>query len=320
MTSIRDIAVHGDDLVIATHGRAFWVMDDIAPLRQAARCATTLQRAARIFSRRRPRIACVRETKKERRFRSTSRRSTTPDRGLYIDYYLPDAPRTPVVIEVLDAGGSVVRRWSSAQPPKPVDPKSLDYTPHWVAAASGAVGGGRRASLRLGFPRGLARRTACCRPERIHDRDLNVNGRRTTRTARVLRDPRIAASDADLRAQYELARRIAALTRRRRGGAREAGQQIEDSLRSARARYGRRSSARTRPTIPTIRWAAYSHDFTSFLYLENALDYLESAVESADAAPTPDMRTAYAKLDAIYRQTLARFEATHENQRDARAA
>jgi hypothetical protein len=54
---------------------------------------------------------------------------------------------------------------------------------------------------------------------------------------------------------------------------------------------------------------AYSHDVSSFLFLENQLDYLDSAIESADAAPTPDMRTGYDRLAAIYRQTLAKFEA-----------
>ena len=39
VTSVRDIDVHGDDLVIATHGRAFWVIDDVTPLRQDARRA-----------------------------------------------------------------------------------------------------------------------------------------------------------------------------------------------------------------------------------------------------------------------------------------
>jgi hypothetical protein len=53
---------------------------------------------------------------------------------------------------------------------------------------------------------------------------------------------------------------------------------------------------------------AYSHDFHSYLYLESALDDLEIPVESADAAPTPDMRTAYVRLAAIYQQTLARSQ------------
>jgi hypothetical protein len=54
---------------------------------------------------------------------------------------------------------------------------------------------------------------------------------------------------------------------------------------------------------------AYSHDFSSLLYLENSLDYLESAIESGDAAPTPDMRASFDKLQATYRKTLRRLNA-----------
>ena len=39
VTSVRDLAIHGDDLVVATHGRSFWILDNIAPLRQASGCA-----------------------------------------------------------------------------------------------------------------------------------------------------------------------------------------------------------------------------------------------------------------------------------------
>ena len=40
VSSVRDLVIHGDDLVVATHGRSFWILDDITPLRQAARtCA-----------------------------------------------------------------------------------------------------------------------------------------------------------------------------------------------------------------------------------------------------------------------------------------
>ena len=62
------------------------------------------------------------------------------------------------------------------------------------------------------------------------------------------------------------------------------------------------------PNNPDDSVGAYSHDFTSFLYLQNALDNLQGAVESGDAAPTPDMRSAFAKLQAIYAKTLATLE------------
>jgi hypothetical protein len=138
---------------------------------------------------------------------------------------------------------------------------------------------------------------------------LSVNGKSYTRSAEVFRDPRIAASNADLHAQYDLARQIVAL-RAEVGGSRTRAERLAKqkiSPESARA-LRREIIGENLPANPDDSMGAYSHDFTSFLYLGGALDYLESAVESADAAPTPDMRTAYAKLKAIYRATLARLE------------
>ncbi len=301
VTSIRDIAVHGDDVVIATHGRAFWVMDDIAPLRQLSNAAskggTYLFAAATAY-----------------RVRPTSQEGTplpldepqidNAKVGLYVDYFLPDVPHTPVVIEILASDGSLVRRWSSARPPKPVDPKSVDYTVHWIVSdpVPIAQAGAHRFvwDFHQGSPDGpLA-------PPGEYTVRLTVNGSAYTRAAKVSRDPRIAASDADLRAQYELARRVQAL-RTDVAAARTKAEQRAKQLSGEPARAFRLEVVGEElPANPDDSMGAYSHDFSSFLYLGTALDYLESAVESADAAPTPDMRTAYLKLSAIYRQTLAR--------------
>jgi hypothetical protein len=135
---------------------------------------------------------------------------------------------------------------------------------------------------------------------------LAVNGRSYTREAHVLRDPRIAATDADLYAQYRLARAIESL-RDEVDAARTKAQQRIKALPQDRASVFRREVVgEAPPDDPDDSVGSYSHDFTSFLYLENSLDYLSAAVESADAAPTPDMQAALSKLDRIYRVTLAR--------------
>ncbi len=133
VTSIRDLAVHAGDLAIATHGRSFWIMDDIAPLRQMLDAGASLRagESAYLFA---PRPAY--------RLRPGSQEGTplpldepqTPNApvGLYVDYYLAGAAQTPVVIEIRGSDGSVVRRWSSAEKPKPVDPKSVPFTEHWI--------------------------------------------------------------------------------------------------------------------------------------------------------------------------------------------
>ncbi len=227
--------------------------------------------------------------------------------GLYIDYYLPEAPHTPVAIEVLASDGSVVREWSSAHPSKPVEPNSVPYTTHWIerhpvpAAAAGAH--------RFVWDYHEETSDGPLVPPGHYTVRLSVNGHSYTREARVLRDPRIAASDADLRAQYDLAKRVDALhsqVKIARAKAQQAAAHLSgEQLKTVRAQL----IGEEPPTNPDDSVGSYSHDFTSFLYLEGALDSLEGAIESADASPTPDMRTAYDKLSAIYHQTLARAQA-----------
>ncbi len=305
ITSVRDIAVHGNDLVVATHGRAFWVLDDIEPLRQVASAAES--RGPFLFA---PADAYrLRPGNQEGTpLPLDEPQSDNASDGLYIDYVLPGTARTPVVLAILAADGSVVRRWSSSEPPKPVDPQSVPYTPHWIErdpVPSAAAGAHRFVwDFHYGSSEGALV------PPGAYTVALRVDGTTLQRTARVLRDPRIRATDADLRAQYELARRIAAL----RGEvtlARAKGQRLAKGKLTAETAHVLRDEivGENPPDNPDDSVGAYSHDFTSFLYLDASLSYLESAVESADAAPTPDMRTAYDKLAAIYRSTLVRLNA-----------
>ncbi|MGA8534058.1 MAG: hypothetical protein WB615_08120 [Candidatus Tumulicola sp.] len=304
VTSVRDIVVHGGDVAIATHGRAFWVLDDVAPLRQTA--AALAAGGEYLFA---PDAAY--------RLRPGNDESTplprdeayaeNPPTGAILDYYLATSARTTVVIEILGADGSVLRRWSSADKPKTVDAKKITVVPSWIpiemppSADPGAH--------RFVWDFHVKDADGPLAPPGTYAIRLAVDGKTLTGSLRVVRDPRIAANDADLRAQYALAQEIEAL-HTRAGDARTKAQALErTSLPPAKARMLRVEIAgETAPANPDDSEGAYSHDFTSFLYVSNALDNLESAVESADAAPTPDMYSAFRKLQAIYAKTLARLE------------
>jgi hypothetical protein len=227
----------------------------------------------------------------------------TPTPGVYIDYYLPAAAHTPVAIEISSSAGSIVRRWSSAEPPKAVDPKSVDYTTHWIDVSP--VPAASQGAHRFIWDFHRDNEDGPLVPPGVYVVRLSVDGREFTATARVRRDPRIAATDADLRTQYQFARRVAALRA-----------EVAASRAKAQKLAKGRAAMLVAPIVgepsalnPDDSEGVYSHDFTSFLFLENALDYLESAVESADAAPTPDMYLGYARLAAIYQRTLARLDA-----------
>jgi hypothetical protein len=108
-TSMRDLIVHDQDLVLATHGRSFWVLDDIGPLRQAmdGKTPVTLLKPS-------PAIRVRRSTGTDTPIPPDEASGRNPPSGAVIDYYLPQAPKETVAIELLDATGAVLRHVSSA--------------------------------------------------------------------------------------------------------------------------------------------------------------------------------------------------------------
>jgi photosystem II stability/assembly factor-like uncharacterized protein len=114
VTPIHDLDVHGNDLVAATHGRSFWILDDITPLRQAqagepSPVLYSPENAVRMYypgevSKRRP----VGEN---------------PPAGAIIDYVLDAAPSSELTIDILDAKGQQVRHLSSTKTDKEIQPQ-----------------------------------------------------------------------------------------------------------------------------------------------------------------------------------------------------
>jgi photosystem II stability/assembly factor-like uncharacterized protein len=113
VSSVRDLAIHGEDLVVATHGRSLWILDNITPLRQASEAARS--NAAWLYH---PATA-VRVDNDS--FPGTpippeEPTAENPPNGAMIDYFLK-SPAGNVKIEIFDAQGSLVRRFSSEDRP-----------------------------------------------------------------------------------------------------------------------------------------------------------------------------------------------------------
>ena len=289
VSSVRDIDVHGNDLVIATHGRGIYILDDISRLRQIAR-AVASRGGAYLFA---PATAYrVREValgEGGTPFQPDEPQAKDAPVGAIFDYVVREPGA--VAIAVLDMHGNVLRSWSSEHPIPPPNPVTLDFVPSWApapAVPSSALGGHRFIwNFRVGGDDGpLA-------PPGTYVVRLTHGGRTYAQTFRVLKDPRVSATDADLVAQYELAQAI--------------------ESRQAQIAAARRRTTDPRilgvapPVNPDDSVGAPSHDFTSLLALENAFDDLEGAVESADAAPTPDMHRAYETLSATLAATLRKI-------------
>jgi photosystem II stability/assembly factor-like uncharacterized protein len=109
-TSMRDLWIHESDLIVATHGRSFWILDDISPLREAA--ASLAASDAHLFTPA-PAYRVQRDTYTDTPLPPDEPAADNPPDGAIVDYYLAHASSTPVTIEILDEHGRLVRKFSS---------------------------------------------------------------------------------------------------------------------------------------------------------------------------------------------------------------
>jgi photosystem II stability/assembly factor-like uncharacterized protein len=112
-TSMRDLWIHNDDLIVATHGRAFWILDDISPLREAS---ATLVSSVHLFPPA-PAYRIVRDTYTDTPLPPDEPTGANPPDGAILDYYLPGSA-SAVSVEILDGQGKVVRRYSNSDKPE----------------------------------------------------------------------------------------------------------------------------------------------------------------------------------------------------------
>jgi hypothetical protein len=227
VSSMRDLIVKDDDLVVATHGRGFWILDDITPLRQVD--AALEGQAAVLF---RPTTAWrVRwNTSTDMPWPVEEPTGANPPEGAIINYYLKSAPTGPVTLEILQQDGRLVRRYSSADPVAPIpDPPNAPVPTYWyrppqaLSAAAGmhrflwdvhyqplpaGGGGGGRGGLSIAaipFNTGTAPGTPWVAPG-PYTVKLTVNGQSYTQPIAVKQDPRVKTPALAMQQVYALTR------------------------------------------------------------------------------------------------------------------
>jgi photosystem II stability/assembly factor-like uncharacterized protein len=219
-SSVRDLIIKGDDLCAATHGRGFWILDDITPLRQLDAKIT----GAFLF---RPQTATrVRwNMNSDTPLPPDEPGSENPPDGAVIDYYLGASNSSPVTLEIHDATGQMVRRYSSADPIPQIDPM-LAIPPYWVRPPKGLSSqpGMHRflwdmhyapiPGLKRAYPiAAIYRNTApdFTSPWVLPGKYtvvLTVNGKTYTQVLVVQMDPRVKTSARDLAAQFKLSKQL----------------------------------------------------------------------------------------------------------------
>ncbi len=221
-TSVRDLTIKNDDLAIGTHGRGFWILDDITPLRQLD--DKVLSSGSYLFE---PQLTY------RVRWNMNSDTPLPPDvpagqnppDGAILDYYLQSAASGPVTLEILDGAGKLVRRFSSSDPLPPPDPE-LAIPAYWLRPPQklSSEAGFHRFLWNLHYPpvpgikpeypiaavyenTAPASTSPWVMPGK-YQVVLTANGQKSTRELTIEMDPRVKTPTAGLQRQFDLSLQV----------------------------------------------------------------------------------------------------------------
>ncbi|HET9985292.1 MAG TPA: hypothetical protein VFQ38_16950, partial [Longimicrobiales bacterium] len=306
---VSDLVVEENDVVIATHGRSAYVLDDVGPLRQLG--AQVAAEPVHLFQ---PRTATRRVD------------------DVAIDYYLRK-PADTVTVEILGPNGALVRRFlaTAADTVKRDSTSDDDERPR--PAPPGRAAGLNRFTWRPRYPAatsfpkmvlwGADRDGPWAPPGRYQVR-LSANGVTQTQGFEIRKDPRLTGvTEADLAAQFELASKIRDRVSAANEGVvdiRALKDQITERLAGASGDRALAAAGRTlADRLSAVEEELYqvrnrsSQDPLNFpIKLNNRLAALERIVESADGRPTQQSYTVFNELSAELDQTLGRLRAVME--------
>jgi len=129
--SMRDLAIHGDDLIVATHGRGFWVLDNITALRQIS---SEVANSTAFLFRPAEAINLTPGSDNGTPMPRDEPLAENPPFGAMMDYYLKASVSGPITLEILDPSGEMIRKYSSEDKTPPVNPDTLSIPAFWVRA------------------------------------------------------------------------------------------------------------------------------------------------------------------------------------------
>jgi hypothetical protein len=333
-SSVRDLIIKNDDLIVATHGRGFWVLDNITPLRQFAAVAglagpgsrvtsSTAAVSARGYSENllfKPQTAL--------RVRANLNTDTplppdepageNPPDGAMIDYFLLKNASGPVTIEIKDGKGQSVRKYSSADTPIEANPKRLKIPSYWIRPLqSVSTKAGMHRFLwdlhytpvpdaEPEFPISATYRntaptaTSPWAAPGDYTVTLTVDGKTFSQPLTVAMDPRVKTSTADLQKQFDLSWQLYQL----RLKLAPIGKKFDDI---AEQLTKLKAQAAERPDI-TQKLEAFAQTLMKFgpphprpgappsLFVLESTTRLFNDIQGADAPPTAAIKDAVADL------------------------
>jgi photosystem II stability/assembly factor-like uncharacterized protein len=322
VTSVRDIDVHGNDLVLATHGRAFWIMDDVTPLRQLEAAqgnflftpATAIrERAAGFTGTPMPKDEAM---------------APNPPLGATIDYAIGGtrndsaAVAHKVSLDIVDGKGALVRHYSSDDVATAPNPATLRVAPEWFQGHTplASTPGIHRFVWPIRYHSAGKPNDAWSdgiwAPPGNYTIALTVDGLRMTQPLVVVPDPRIGLSQSAYDEQFALARQVEQLqltVKTALGEAEDFMSTVDERHASAtpdiKAALDKAASraAAISDIVPgqSGAWWLSAKTKTSLRFVDAALEALMGVVDGADGAPSTDAVAGYRQLSPVAGNALA---------------
>jgi photosystem II stability/assembly factor-like uncharacterized protein len=338
VSPIRDLVVKGNDLVVATHGRSFWILDDISPLRDLN--STTAAAGVYLFHA----ATAIRLRKNEARdtpLQPETPVGKNPPAGAIIDYSLRTIPAGAVTLEIIDSKGVLVRKYSSSDTPGKID-ETQQFPTYWFnppPTLSKHPGLNRFVwDLRYERPRALRYgysiaaafgEDAIMQPEGplvvpgTYQVTLSVDGKTYTSPLEVKMDPRVKTSPVALRQQLILETQIMQAMWESYQSVLEI-RDLRTQLNDLQTKL--KSDAGAKPLLDAIaaldkkaaELVAVEQTYppvgiVSAASLNGALGSLMVLVDSADAAPTAQATSAFATYQKLLGQELGKWAALKKN-------
>ena len=332
-TSMRDLWIHKDDLLVGTHGRSFWVLDDITPLRQTAAAANVSVFLFKPASAYRVR----RDTNTDTPLPPDEPAGQNPPDGAVIDYVLGEAATGPVTLEILDATGKRIRRYSSEDKPAfTLDSlqKTLAIPTYWVRMPTilSSTPGMHRfvwdlhetppQASEYGYPISAVPRDTPREPlgpsalPGLYTVRLTAEGKTLTAPLNVAMDPRVLTPAAGLRQQHEIESRLVSMidesfeARAELGGlehqletlSKQASGSVADAVGAFRKKLSALAGSRGgffAPPSPEVTLSRVAGEIGG----------LYGQVGRADVAPTATQMAAFADAEKDYAVVMGRWKA-----------
>jgi photosystem II stability/assembly factor-like uncharacterized protein len=335
-TSMRDLTIHSDDLIVGTHGRSFWILDDVTPLRQLNEKVSASephlyapQTAVRIHWNRNPDTPLPPEEPGGK----------NPPDGAIIDYFLPGNSRAPVTLEILDAGGKLVRKYSSADKAEPLSEIAPKHPipMYWVREdkSLSAEPGMHRfvwdvryaspKSLSHGYPISAILHDTPLEPQGPwalpgpYTVKLTVDAKTLTQPLLLKMDPRVKSTTAELAQQLAMQKSAAAgmdesfeileALRSVRGQVADRIGKSNGELRAKLAEFDKQAAMLEGAAVPGFFGTPLTgKQPENFSTLNQRFGRILAIADSADVAPTPTTEAVARELESALNESSRRWD------------